>query len=142
MKISSKKLVLILWASILCVMLGIWGAKKSGFIVYTGDKYSEQGRLLSKTITMDLISRGFCSSPKECIEKLDVYIDHDLQINYTIYNTKNKKMVAAFIGIAIEKGLETTDGVPISISVYPEMRTEYRGRPGKDNTIINVGIMQ
>lgn len=105
-----------------------------------GDKYSEQGNQLSSSIKSELINLGFCSTPMDCIDKLDIYGGHDTQVNFEIYNAENREMIAAFINYSVLNGLEITNGIPITIKVYPKHRYEYGNNIFKDKPIIYVKI--
>jgi hypothetical protein len=109
-------------------------------MVGCGDKYSKQGRELSKRINEHLIETGICSTIKECHAQLETYVDHDTRVNFSIYNPNNRKALAAFIEYVIEYGIQITDGIPISIKVYPESRQSYGNFIIPPKSIIKVEV--
>lgn len=129
-----KKLLTIVVKICCCISLFLLGG--------CGDKYSEQGNKLSISITNELVKLGFCSTPTDCIKKLDIYGGHDNRVNFEIYNAKDRKMLASFIEFAVDNGLKITNGIPIAIKVYPKLRSEYGNRLVKDRPIIDVIILQ
>lgn len=107
-----------------------------------GSGYSEEHVLLSKSINNHLIENGFCSSPRECHGKLDIYGAEGKQIHFSIYGQENRKMIAVFIEFVIEKGIGITRGKPISIRVFPKRRKEYGSIFFSPKDIINVEIKE
>lgn len=144
MKVSLRRSAFIFCVCVVCLVLVAWGAVNFLDLLggYSDGKYSEQASRLSKSIDMDLISRGFCSTVNECDTQLEVYGGHGNRINYTIYGPKSRKILAAFIGFVVENGVEITGGVPISISVYPKTREEYGNPIVRGETIIKVEATQ
>ncbi len=111
-------------------------------LVGCGEKYSTQGRALSKKIDDYLISRGICSTVKDCNVKFETYEGHGNQVNYSIYNPKDRKGLAVLIEFVIENGIQITGGVPISISVYPKSRKDYGNFIFNPETIIKVEVIK
>lgn len=94
-----------------------------GFI--TGERYTKEGHMLSTAMNNELITQGLCKSPKECNQILKTYVAHGNQVNYTMYAPQNKLMLAAVFKFLVEKGTDITNGVAISVKVYPRPREEY-----------------
>jgi hypothetical protein len=130
-KNKSKKLYLVGAALLAVIIVSI--------LVGCGEKYSEQGHILSREIHNNLISRGICTS-KDCNAEYEVYGGHGNQINYSIYNPKDRKVLAALIEFVVENGLQISGGVPISISVYPKSRSEYGNMLFNPKPIVKVEV--
>lgn len=144
MKISLRRSAIFLCVCVVCIVFMAWGAMKLLDLLggYSDGKYSKQGNQLLKSIDMDLISRGFCSTVNECKTQLEVYGEHGNRINYSIYGPKNRNVLAAFIGFVVENGTEITGGVPISISVYPKSSEQYGNPLVRGETMIKVEVTQ
>ncbi len=89
-----------------------------------GEKYIEQGNLLSKALDKELINRGICKDVTDCQNKVPMYGGHGNQVNFTVYKPDQKALAATF-DFLIMHGIEITKGVAISIRVYPKSREEY-----------------
>lgn len=124
--------------SLCCFLIVIIGCNSG----VCGGGYSEENILLSKSINSHLIEEGFCSSPRECHKKLDLYGAEGEQIHFLLYGQENRKMIAAFIEFSIDKGIAITGGKPISIRVFPKRRKEYGSFFFSPKDIINVEIKE
>lgn len=129
MKTTNRRLVLFFCGVMILLFVGC------------GEKYSEQGHLLSKKINESMIAAGICSTFNECKTQLEIYGGHGNQVNYTIYNP-DRKALAVLIEYVIENGIQITGGVPISISVYPKPREDYGNFFFQPNAMIKVEVTQ
>ncbi len=123
----------------LCLLLLFISIKKGWF----GEKNSEEKNALARSINTYLIEKGFCTSGEECNKKLDAYVGRGgKHIAYSLYGISNRKMIAVFIGFVVEHGMEITQGVPVTIDVYPKRRAEYRNFLLPQKSIIEVEVRQ
>lgn len=91
----------------------------------TGEKYASQGNRLSMAITQYLIEKKICvAGGQACSKKLETYGGHGNRVNYSVYGA-DKQALSAMLTFIIEHGIKVTDGVPISVFVYPNSRISY-----------------
>lgn len=90
-----------------------------------GEKYSTQGNMLTKKIYEHMIYEKICSDINDCNNNVEIYTSHGNRVNYMLYNVKNRKILSSIIEFIVENGINITNGVPISVSVYPEPRKYY-----------------
>ncbi|TAN35473.1 MAG: hypothetical protein EPN23_11095 [Verrucomicrobia bacterium] len=90
----------------------------------TGERYTKEGNALSVRINNELASQGFCHSPKECDDIFEMYGGHGDRVHFSIY-APNTLALAMIFKLLVEKGTEITNGVAISVTVYPRPRDEY-----------------
>lgn len=86
--------------------------------------YTIEGNELSSEINKELIAKGLCKLPKECQSVLEMYGGHGNQVNFSIY-APNKLALKTVFQFLIERGIDITHGIPISVKVYPKSRDEY-----------------
>lgn len=92
-----------------------------------GEKYSEQGKVLSTAISHELINRGMCANNSDCFNLLPMYGEDGDRVHINFYNVGpiNKKALVIAIELVISRGIEITHGVPISIQAFPKPHDEY-----------------
>ncbi len=99
-----------------------------------GEPYRNEGDKLNEEIHKELIAQKMCNSTRECNQVFRASSSHDSQLNYSVY-APNKLVLATAFKVVIEKGMKITNGVPISIKVYPKTREEYGNNPFYTSTI-------
>ncbi len=109
------------------------------FITGCVEKYNKQGHALSKELNNHLMKQGFCTS-KNCKRDFEIFGGHGNRVNFSIYNPKDKKVLASIIEYVVEHGLQVTGGVPISIYVYPKSRKEYGNFLFRPETILKLEV--
>lgn len=90
-----------------------------------GEMYTKEGEALGAEITKELINQGFCKTNHECNQVLEIYAAHGNRVNFSIYGPKNKSALATVIKLIVERGIQLTSGIPISVRVFPKSRNEY-----------------
>jgi hypothetical protein len=93
-----------------------------------GEPYRNEGDKLNEEINKELIAQKLCNSTRECNQIFRASSSHGNQLNYSVY-APDKLVLATAFKVVIEKGMEITNGVPISIKVYPKTREEYGNNP-------------
>lgn len=107
-----------------------------------GEMYTKEGEILSIEINKELIAQGFCKNGRECNEVLEMYGGHGNHVNFTIFAPKNKPALAAVFKLIVERGIQITNGVSITVVVYPKSRNEYGYMILKPKSIIRLEIEQ
>ena len=93
-----------------------------------GEKYAEQGGRLTGVLRTAMIEKGFCKSPQECQSLLPGTAAHGDRVRIAYYeiSERNIEALSFLVEIVVRCGLETTSGVPITITAYKESHEEYR----------------
>ncbi len=95
---------------------------------FPGEIYSAQGRELGSQINHELIKRGFCKNAEECHKKMPLYGEYGKQVHLNIYgidDVEKRAGMAIIFQLATEKGIDITNGTPITIWVFNKPHEEY-----------------
>ena len=99
-----------------------------------GERYKNEGNRLKEEINRELIAQHLCLSVSECNKIFVTYSGHDNHVNFSFY-APDRFVLAVVFKFLIEKGIIITNGVPISIKVYPKPIEEYK------NNLFNAPII-
>lgn len=92
-----------------------------------GAGFSEQGNALSKALYNDLLKKGICTNVRACAESLQMYREDGKRIYVNMYGQKNTILASKVAAFYIEKGLNITGGMPITLKVFTGPKTQYLG---------------
>jgi len=92
-----------------------------------GEKYREQGRILSETMVSVLIKEGACVNSQDCFNKDLIFGDDDTAINLNFYGLQNPRLIGALISEAIMFGSQDEHKVPVRITFNARRKSELMG---------------
>jgi hypothetical protein len=94
---------------------------------FSGKDFSKQGNALYKSLVEELIKQRMCTEYQSCFEILQLYSDDGDRIYMNMYGQINTKISSIVISHFIKKGISTTDGMPITLRIFPKPKSEYVG---------------
>lgn len=98
------------------------------FVAHAGGGYiSDECNLLVDKTSAYLLTKGYCSSERDCYETKSVffYIEESTRIYLNIYNQRDNVIVEGILNFFLDEGLKITKGKEISLGVFREPHAEY-----------------
>lgn len=95
-----------------------------------GDRFSEQGSALTKALIYQLMAQGVCKDIKNCNDALQMYREDGSRIYLNMYAQTDMTLASTVAGFLVARGLKITEGMPITLRVYPGPKTQYLGSMG------------
>ena len=93
----------------------------------SGDKFSSQGKALYKSLLDEVIGQGICPGPQACSDVLQLYSEDGDRVYMNMYGQADKTLGAIVAKFLLENGTRLTDGVPITLRIYPAQKSKYAG---------------
>lgn len=94
------------------------------------DGSSPQGSALTKALFDQLKAQGVCKDNRSCNDALQMYREDGKRIYLNMYSQKDKKLASIVAEFLVARGLQITGGLPITLRVYPDPKTQYLGPVG------------
>ena len=96
-------------------------------VSFAGGGFTEQGNKLSEALYNELIKKRVCTDNHACFDALQMYGADSKRIYLSMYGQKNMLFASEVVTFLIEKGLKITDGMPITLKVFPAPQSYYLG---------------
>lgn len=109
------------------ILVAIFVAITSTDCLAIGEKYSQRGQALYKSIIETLINKGICVDNDDCTKKVSIYGEDGNQVNVNMYSATDSMIVGAILGHVASDGLRITEGVPITVRVFREPKEKHLG---------------
>lgn len=92
-----------------------------------GDKFSSQGNALYKALLDELIKGGICTDNQSCFDALQMYREDGDRIYMNMYAQTDNSLSAIVAKFIMENGLRITGGMPITLRIYVEPKSQHLG---------------
>lgn len=90
-----------------------------------GSAFSQQGNAVYRGLIEELIHQKICSDNLSCSTKLNLYRTDGKRIYFNMYGQNDMTLTTNVTIFLIKKGLTLSNGMPITLTVFPKQKEEY-----------------
>lgn len=90
-----------------------------------GNATPEQIYTLKEALRKKLVKEGICLNIDDCAPMLHEGSNKRIYLN--LYGQTDQKLSSYIIDFFIQEGIKITEGIPISLRVFPKVKDEYLG---------------